>query len=58
MTSYLVLTTVATWTFRWYNKTVKVVGTTGDHGNNQYESATAIGKLGKADPSGNETIVY
>lgn len=55
---HLVCTTVAPWTFRWCNKTVNVIRPTVDHGDVQYESATAIGQLGKADPSGNFTVFH
>ena len=55
---HLVCTTVAPWTFRWCNKTVNVIRPTVDHRDVQYESATAIGQLGKADPSGNFTVLH
>lgn len=54
----LVCTTVASWTFRWCNETVNVIGSTVYYGNFQYESATAVRMLGKTDRSGNFTIFH
>ena len=55
---HLFCTTIASWTFRWRNKTLNLIGSTSDHWNVQYESATALGQLGKADPSGNFIIIH
>ena len=55
---HLFYTRVASWTFRWCNKTSNVIGLIFDHWNVQYESATALGELGKVDPSGNFIIFH